>query len=76
MTGLWLFVTPALHSCVSPKLCSLLVAGTYTWGGMCSLTITCSPLELSFCGSNVIYHFGCEYSASSLPLALTLTSVI
>ena len=48
---------------MSPKLCSLLVAGTYTWGGMCSLTITCSLLELSFCGSNVIHHFGCEYSA-------------
>ena len=48
---------------VSPKLCSLLVAGTYTWGGMCSLTITCSLLELSFCSSNVIHHFGCEYSA-------------
>ena len=48
---------------MSPKLCSLLVAGTYTWGGMCSLTITCSLLELSFCGSNVIHHFGCEYAA-------------
>ena len=47
---------------MSPKLCSLLVAGTYTWGGMCSWTITCSLLELS-CGSNVIHHFGCEYSA-------------
>ena len=33
------------------------------WGGMCSLTITCSLLELSFCGSNVIHHFVCEYSA-------------
>ena len=48
---------------MSPKLCSLLVAGTYTWGGMCSWTITCSLLELSFSGSNVIHHFGCEYSA-------------
>ncbi|XP_025150835.1 olfactory receptor 5D18-like [Bubalus bubalis] len=48
---------------MSPKLCSLLVAGTYTWGGMCSLIITHSLLELSFCSSNVIHHFGCEYSA-------------
>ena len=48
---------------VSPKLCSVLVTGTYTWGGTWSLTITCSLLELSFCGSNVIHHFGCEYSA-------------
>ncbi|XP_061284660.1 olfactory receptor 1165-like [Bos javanicus] len=47
---------------MSPKLCSLLVAGTYTWGGMCSLTITHSLLELS-CNSNIIHHFGCEYSA-------------
>ena len=44
---------------VSPKLCCLLVPGTYTWGGMCSLTITCSLLELSY----IIHHFGCEYSA-------------
>ena len=48
---------------VSPKLCSLLVTGTYTWGGMCSLTITHSLLELSFCNSNVIHPFGSEYSA-------------
>ena len=55
---------PLLYTvAVSPKLCSLLVTGTYTWGGMCSLTITCSLLELSFCGSNVIHQFGCEYSA-------------
>ena len=55
---------PLLYTvAVSPKLCSLLVTGTYTWGGMWSLTITCSLLELSFCSSNVIHHFGCEYSA-------------
>ena len=46
---------------VSPKLCSVLVTGTYTWGGTWSLTITCSLLELSFQGSNVIHHFGCEH---------------
>ena len=55
---------PLLYTvAMSPKLCSLLVAGTYTWGGMCSLIITHSLLELSFCSSNVIRHFGCEYSA-------------
>ncbi|XP_061059315.1 olfactory receptor 1165-like [Eubalaena glacialis] len=48
---------------VSPKLCTLLVAGTYSWGGICSLTITYSLLELPFCGSKLIHHFGCEYSA-------------
>ena len=55
---------PLLYTvAMSPKLCSLLVAGTYTWGGLCSLTITRSLLELSFCGSNIIHHFGCEFSA-------------
>ena len=55
---------PLLYTvAISPKLCSLLFAGTYMWGGMCSLTITCSLLELSFSSSNVIHHVGCEYSA-------------
>ena len=48
---------------VSPKLCIFLVTGTYTWSGTWSLTVTCSLLGLSFCGSNIIHHFGCEYSA-------------
>ena len=39
------------------------------------LTITCSLLELSFCSSNIIYHFGCEYSALSLLPVLTPISV-
>uniref|UniRef100_A0A673U6R2 Olfactory receptor n=1 Tax=Suricata suricatta TaxID=37032 RepID=A0A673U6R2_SURSU len=55
---------PLLYTVVmSQKLCALLVAGTYAWGGICSLTLTYSLLELSFCGSNIIHHFGCEYSA-------------
>ncbi|XP_058382897.1 olfactory receptor 1165-like [Diceros bicornis minor] len=55
---------PLLYTvAMSHKLCTLLVAGTYTCGGICSLTITYSLLELSFCGSNIINHFGCEYSA-------------
>ncbi|XP_003461873.2 olfactory receptor 1165-like [Cavia porcellus] len=48
---------------MSPKLCALLVAGTYMWGGLCSLTITYSLVQLSYCEPNVINHFGCEYSA-------------
>ncbi|XP_070422112.1 olfactory receptor 1165-like isoform X2 [Equus przewalskii] len=43
---------------MSHKLCKFLLAGTYTYGGTCSLTITYSLLELSFCGSNIISHFG------------------
>ncbi|KAM9659428.1 LOW QUALITY PROTEIN: olfactory receptor 1165-like [Trichechus inunguis] len=55
---------PLLYTtAMSPKLCALLVAGTYTWGAICSLTLTYSLVELSFCGSNIINHFGCEYSA-------------
>ncbi|XP_003802480.1 olfactory receptor 5D18-like [Otolemur garnettii] len=48
---------------MSHKLCALLVAGTYLWGGLCSLTLTYSLLQLSYCGPNIINHFGCEYSA-------------
>nr|XP_035960425.1 olfactory receptor 5D18-like [Halichoerus grypus] len=55
---------PLLYTvAMSQKLCALLVAGTYAWGGICSLTLTYSLLELSYCGSNIINHFGCEYSA-------------
>ncbi|XP_004708546.1 olfactory receptor 5D18-like [Echinops telfairi] len=55
---------PLLYTvAMSRKLCALLVAGTYTWGGICSMTLTYSLVELSFCGSNIINHFGCEYSA-------------
>ncbi|CAO2596783.1 Olfactory receptor 1165 [Lemmus lemmus] len=48
---------------MSPKLCALLVAGTYMWGVFCSSMITYSLLQLSYCGPNIINHFGCEYSA-------------
>ncbi|KAB0336855.1 hypothetical protein FD755_025825, partial [Muntiacus reevesi] len=45
--------SPLLYTAaMSPKLCSLLF-----------LTITCSLLELSFCGPSIIHHFGCECSA-------------
>ncbi|ELV11949.1 olfactory receptor 5D18 [Tupaia chinensis] len=55
---------PLLYTvAMSHKLCALLVAGTYLWGALCSLILTCSLLELSYCGSNIINHFGCEYSA-------------
>ncbi|KAM5186007.1 olfactory receptor 1165-like [Callospermophilus lateralis] len=55
---------PLLYTVVmSHKLCSLLVAGTYMWGHLCSLIFTYSLVVQSYCGSNVINHFGCEYSA-------------
>ncbi|XP_062951857.1 olfactory receptor 1165-like [Cynocephalus volans] len=55
---------PLLYTvATSPKLCVLLVAGSYTWGGLGSLTLTYSLLDLSYCTSNMIDHFGCEFSA-------------
>ena len=60
---------------VSPKLCSVLVTGTYTWGGMCSLTITCSLLELSFCCSMSYITLAVSILPSSLLPVLTPISV-
>ncbi|KFO19548.1 olfactory receptor 5D13 [Fukomys damarensis] len=55
---------PLLYTvAMSPKLCALLVAGTYTWGALCSVILTYSLLQLTYCPSKVINHFGCEYSA-------------
>ncbi|XP_005408256.1 PREDICTED: olfactory receptor 5D18-like [Chinchilla lanigera] len=55
---------PLLYTvAMSPKLCALLVAETYMWGGLCFLTITHSLVQLSYCESNIINHFGCEYSS-------------
>lgn len=48
---------------MSQKLCASLVAGTYTWGIVSSLTLTYFVLALSFCGSNIINNFVCEHSA-------------
>ena len=49
---------PLLYTAVmSPKPCASLVACPYTWE-----TLTCSLLELSFCGSNIINNFLCEHS--------------
>ncbi|XP_008593160.1 PREDICTED: olfactory receptor 5D18-like [Galeopterus variegatus] len=54
---------PLLYTAaMSPKLCALLVAGTYTWGALCSMILTYSLLKLSYCGPT-INHFCCELSA-------------
>ncbi|XP_044536853.1 olfactory receptor 5D18-like [Gracilinanus agilis] len=47
---------------MSHKLMSLLVAAAYSWGIISSLIFTYSLLVLSFCGTNVINNFLCEYS--------------
>ncbi|KFO37330.1 olfactory receptor 5D16 [Fukomys damarensis] len=55
---------PLLYTVVmSQKLCALLVLGSYTWGVVCSLTLTCSALKLDFQGLNTINHFFCELSS-------------
>nr|XP_012602136.1 olfactory receptor 5D16-like [Microcebus murinus]XP_012602137.1 olfactory receptor 5D16-like [Microcebus murinus] len=48
---------------MSQKLCALLVVGSYPWGVICSLTLTCSTLKLSSQGFNTINHFFCELSS-------------
>ncbi|XP_060033350.1 olfactory receptor 1165-like [Erinaceus europaeus] len=54
---------PLLYTVVmSQKLCVSLVAASYTWGIVSSLTLTYSLLALSFCGPNIINNFICEYS--------------
>ncbi|XP_051022615.1 olfactory receptor 5D16-like [Acomys russatus] len=55
---------PLLYTVVmSQRLCALLVFGSYAWGVLCSLTLTCSALKLSFQGFNTINHFFCELSS-------------
>ncbi|KAM6160078.1 olfactory receptor 5D18-like [Erethizon dorsatum] len=48
---------------MSQKLCAMLVVGSYSWGVACSLTLTCSALQLSFYDFNIIDHFFCEFSS-------------
>ncbi|XP_028641480.1 olfactory receptor 5D13-like [Grammomys surdaster] len=55
---------PLLYTvAMSHRLCALLVAGSYMWGGLCAVIITYTLLELSYCEPGIINHFGCEYSA-------------
>ncbi|EHB09033.1 Olfactory receptor 5D13 [Heterocephalus glaber] len=54
---------PLLYAVVmSPKLCHLLVAGTYMWVALSSVMLTYSVLQLTYCHSKAINHFSCEYS--------------
>ncbi|EHB10407.1 Olfactory receptor 5D18 [Heterocephalus glaber] len=49
---------PLLYTvAMSQKLCAMLVVGSYSLGAACSLTLTCSALQLSFRGFNIINHF-------------------
>ncbi|XP_055991989.1 olfactory receptor 5D18 [Sorex fumeus] len=55
---------PLLYTvAMSQKLCVMLVIGSYAWGILCSLILTCSAINLSFHGLNTINHFFCEFSS-------------
>ncbi|XP_043772915.1 olfactory receptor 5D13-like [Cervus elaphus] len=55
--------SPLLYAAaMSPKLCALLVAGSYSWGVTCSMTLTCFLLALSYCKSSTINNFICDHS--------------
>ncbi|XP_049718663.1 olfactory receptor 5D18-like [Elephas maximus indicus] len=54
-----LFYTVAM----SPKLCYFLVAASYSWSIVCSLTAIYFLLTLSFHGTNFINNFFCELAA-------------
>ncbi|XP_023581474.1 olfactory receptor 5D13-like [Trichechus manatus latirostris] len=47
----------------SLKHCFLLVAASYYWSIVCSLTVTYFLLTLSFCGTQLISNFVCEHAA-------------
>nr|XP_020661691.1 olfactory receptor 1019-like [Pogona vitticeps] len=52
---------PLLYTAtMSPKMCTLLVAGCYLVGFVNATTHTILTFTLSFCGSNVINHFFCD----------------
>ncbi|EDL27423.1 olfactory receptor family 5 subfamily D member 38 [Mus musculus] len=55
---------PLLYTVVMPfQFCALLVAGTYMIGGLCTVILLYTLLQLSYCEYGIINHFGCEYSA-------------
>ncbi|XP_058518253.1 olfactory receptor 5D13-like [Ochotona princeps] len=55
---------PLLYTVVmSQKLCCLLVAASYSWSLVCSLTFIYFLLTLSFCGTKFINNFICEHAA-------------
>ncbi|XP_063145122.1 olfactory receptor 5AR1-like [Candoia aspera] len=59
---------------MSPKVCSVMVAGSYLIGLVNAVTQTASTFQLSFCGSNVINHFFCDVPPL-LSLSCTDTSI-
>ncbi|XP_072478330.1 olfactory receptor 5P80-like [Notamacropus eugenii] len=55
--------SPLLYSTnMSPKICTLLFIASYLGGFLNAWSFTGCLLNLSFCGSNEINHFFCDYS--------------
>ncbi|XP_052037242.1 olfactory receptor 1165-like [Apodemus sylvaticus] len=55
---------PLLYTVLMPiQFCAMLVAGTYMIGGLCTMILVYTLLQLSYCEHGIINHFGCEYSA-------------
>lgn len=52
------------NSVMSHRLCVFLVSGSYTWGVVCSLTLTYFLLTLSYCEFNIINNFICDHSVN------------
>ena len=48
---------------MSPKLCSILVGASYSWGLICSTTLTYYLMRLSFQAVNILNNFVCEHDA-------------
>ncbi|XP_073202940.1 olfactory receptor 5AS1-like [Lepidochelys kempii] len=46
---------------MSRQLCKQLVTGVYAVGLVDSMIFTCFTFQLSFCSSNIINHFSCEF---------------
>lgn len=59
---------------MSPKVCTVMVAGSYLIGLVNAVTQTASTFQLSFCGSNIINHFFCDVPPL-LSLSCTDTSI-
>ncbi|XP_040113647.1 olfactory receptor 5D13-like [Oryx dammah] len=55
--------SPLLYTtAMSLKHCALLVAGSYSWGVVCSVTLTYFLLALSYCKSSTINNFIFDHS--------------
>ncbi|XP_026542392.1 olfactory receptor 1019-like [Notechis scutatus] len=59
---------------MSPKVCTVMVAGSYLIGLVNAVTQTASTFQLSFCDSHVINHFFCDVPPL-LSLSCTDTSI-